>query len=52
VITKAQKIIDRLVFVFFCEDRDLLPQGKVEQYIKKAREMDFTPWDLLKKVFK
>jgi hypothetical protein len=27
----AQKILDRIIFVAFCEDRDLLPEGTIEK---------------------
>lgn len=52
VIEKAQKVIDRLIFVHFCEDLWLLPEHKLKQYIERAGEFDFTPWEIIKKVFK
>lgn len=52
VVEKAQKIIDRLVFVHFCEDKGLLPADKLKENIVRAREADFTPWEILKKYFK
>ncbi len=52
VIEKAQKIIDRMVFIHFCEDNWLLPENKTKAYVDRASEFDFTPWELLQKVFK
>ncbi len=51
VIEKAQRIIDRIVFVCFCEDRGLLPQHELTSRIQKAKEIGFSPWDMLKKFF-
>ena len=52
LITKAQKIIDRMVFIHFCEDNGLLPQNKTKAYVERAKEFDFEPWELLQRVFK
>ncbi len=30
-VEKAQKIIDRLIFIFFCEDKGLLPDKKLKE---------------------
>lgn len=54
VVEKAQKIVDRLVFVCFFEDAGLLPQNKlleVVEYAKKS-ELDIPIWDTLKLFFK
>lgn len=51
VIEKAQKIIDRLIFIFFCEDKGLLPDKRLKESILKAWEFDFTPWEITKKFF-
>ncbi len=51
-VEKAQKIIDRIVFIHFCEDRGLLPDGKLKENVYRAAEADFTPWEVLKKFFK
>lgn len=51
VIEKAQRIIDRIVFICFCEDRWLLPQNKLKENIIRSKESDFTPWEVLKKFF-
>lgn len=52
VVEKAQKIIDRIIFIHFCEDKGLLPEGKLKTNVIKAREADFSPWDVLKRYFK
>jgi hypothetical protein len=31
LVEKAQKIIDRLIFIFFCEDKGLLPDKKLKE---------------------
>jgi tRNA1(Val) A37 N6-methylase TrmN6 len=51
VIEMAQRIIDRIVFICFCEDRGLLPQHELASRIQKAKEIGFSPWDMLKKFF-
>lgn len=51
IIEKAQKIIDRLIFIFFCEDKGLLPDKRLKESILKAWEFDFTPWEITKKFF-
>lgn len=52
LLNKTQKIIDRIIFVHFCEDLWLLPQWKLKENILRAEELDFTPWEVLKKFFK
>ena len=51
IIEKAQKIIDRIVFVCFCEDRDLLPENTLQSVIKHAENSFSNQWDLLKGFF-
>lgn len=51
VIEKAQKIIDRLIFIFFCEDKGLLPDKKLKENIVRAREAGFSSWEVLVKFF-
>ena len=36
LVEKAQKIIDRLIFIFFCEDKWLLPDKKLKEGILNA----------------
>jgi hypothetical protein len=38
IIEKTQKIIDRLIFIFFCEDKGLLPDKKLKENIVRSRE--------------
>jgi hypothetical protein len=51
LLEKAQKIIDRLIFIHFCEDLDLLPQWKLKENVLRAEEIGFSPWEMLKKFF-
>ncbi len=51
VVEKAQKIIDRIIFIHFCEDKDLLPEWKLKANVVKAREIWFSPRELLKRFF-
>jgi REP element-mobilizing transposase RayT/type I restriction-modification system DNA methylase subunit len=52
-ISKAQKIIDRLMFVAFCEDRDLLPAHSLRNLIKHYKEssLGYDFWFWLKGLF-
>lgn len=52
IIPKAQKIIDRLIFIHFCEDLGLLPEWKLKQYVERAKEFDFSTREIVQKVFK
>ncbi|HBB03806.1 TPA: hypothetical protein DCZ39_02785 [Patescibacteria group bacterium] len=51
MIEKAQKIIDRLIFIFFCEDKGLLPDKKLKENIVRSREAGFSAWEVTKKFF-
>jgi hypothetical protein len=37
-VEKSQKIIDRIIFIHFCEDKGLLPDGKLHANLMKANE--------------
>jgi len=52
ILEKAQKIIDRIIFIHFCEDLDLLPNWKLWENLLRAEEIDFTPWEMLKRFFR
>ncbi len=52
VIEKSQRIIDRIVFICFCEDRGLLLQNKLKENILRAKEIDLSPWETLKIFFR
>ena len=51
VVEKSQKIIDRLVFVAFCEDLDLLPENTLGKVIKHAQNGLSNVWDTMKGFF-
>jgi hypothetical protein len=51
IIEKAQKIIDRLIFIFFCEDKGLLPDKKLKENIVRAREAGFSSREVSRKFF-
>lgn len=51
-LNKTQTIIDRIIFIHFCEDLGLLPSWKLNENILKAGEIGFTPWDVLKVFFR
>lgn len=52
---KTQKILDRLIFIFFCEDVRLLPQYITNLIIKSSERVIFKTgedlWNELKKLF-
>ncbi len=52
-VEKAQKIIDRLVFVCFCEDLDLLPDDKLQEVVFHTEKLGLTIpiWDIMKSFF-
>ncbi|MFZ2912344.1 MAG: TaqI-like C-terminal specificity domain-containing protein, partial [Candidatus Absconditicoccaceae bacterium] len=51
IIEKAQKIIDRLIFIFFCEDNTLLPEERLKKDILEGKTLGDTPWERIKKYF-
>jgi hypothetical protein len=50
-VQKAQKVIDRIVFICFCEDRDLLPEDTLHRVIKYSENNCYSIWDNLKGLF-
>ncbi len=38
IVEKSQKIIDRIIFIHFCEDKGLLPHGKLKQVINYGEQ--------------
>lgn len=54
VVEKAQKIIDRIVFVCFFEDSGLLPENKLVEVVEYAQKgfLDEPIWETMKKFFK
>ncbi len=55
LFTKAQKLMDRFIFICFCEDCDLLPKNIFNQVVENAKHsFSFSPyklWDQLKGLF-
>jgi len=55
LLEKSQKILDRLVFIMFCEDSSLIPSGTIKNTYTQARESILpTPtkiWDFFKGLF-
>ncbi|MEZ7821116.1 MAG: N-6 DNA methylase, partial [Patescibacteria group bacterium] len=50
-IKKAQKIVDRVVFICFCEDKNLLPENTLERVLKQSENNLMSLWDSLKGLF-
>lgn len=50
-IEKAQKIIDRVVFVCFCEDSGLLPDNSLARVLKYSENSFGSLWNTLKGFF-
>lgn len=55
LFTKTQKLMDRFVFICFCEDCDLLPSNIYQKLIENAKQsFSFSPnklWSQLKDLF-
>ena len=55
LFTKTQKLMDRFIFICFCEDCNLLPQNVFQKLIDNAKNsFSFSPtklWDQLKGLF-
>ena len=54
VIEKAQKVIDRIVFICFCEDKELIPENKLQEVVFHTEKLGLTipVWDIIKGFFK
>ncbi|KXS50187.1 MAG: Eco57I restriction endonuclease [Halanaerobium sp. T82-1] len=56
LLEKAQKFLDRIIFICFCEDRSLLPNDILHRIITKNKEMitfsDTPIWDGIRGLFK
>jgi len=54
IVEKAQKIVDRIVFICFFEDSGLLPENKLAEVVDYAQKgiLNEPIWDTLKKFFK
>jgi len=52
VLQKSQKVIDRIVFVHFCEDFGLLPEGKLAEVIQYSQSLvGVSIWQILSGFF-
>ncbi|WP_287193304.1 DNA methyltransferase, partial [Syntrophothermus sp.] len=51
LISKAQKILDRILFICFCEDCQLLPAQTLERH-SKAVPPGFSKWEVLQGLFR
>lgn len=53
IIEKAQKLIDRIIFVCFCEDIDLLPENKLLEVVEYAKKgiLEMPIWNIIKQFF-
>lgn len=52
VLQKSQKVIDRIVFVHFCEDFGLLPEGKLAEVIQYSQSLvGVSVWQILSGFF-
>lgn len=51
-VEKAQKIIDRIVFICFCEDCGLLPEFTIESVLKYNNDLlNDSKWGIFKRLF-
>jgi len=51
MVRLSQKLLDRLLFIAFAEDRGLLPRSTLHNRIFKEPSEGFTVWDVLKRLF-
>ncbi len=52
LLNKTQKIIDRIIFIHFCEDLNLLPQWKLKEVIEYWEKSLSTTWETLQNFFR
>jgi type I restriction-modification system DNA methylase subunit len=50
MVVRAQSLLDRVLFIAFAEDRDLLPAHTLQTYLKAKGDFD-SSWDMLKRLF-
>lgn len=50
MVTRAQTLLDRILFIAFAEDRDLLPHNTLQTYLNAKGQFD-SSWDMLKRLF-
>lgn len=51
MVRLSQKLLDRMLFIAFAEDRGLLPRNTLENRIFKNVSEGFGVWDVIKKLF-
>lgn len=56
LLEKAQKFLDRIIFIGFCEDKGLLPNDLLHESIQRGKD-SFSPsdtevWDQIRGVFR
>lgn len=51
MVGRAQTLLDRVLFIAYAEDRDLLPDKTLHTYISGAGDFH-TPWQMLKTLFR
>ncbi len=54
IVEKAQKLVDRTVFICFFEDSGLLPEGRLAEVVEYAQKgaLNEPIWETIKKFFK
>ena len=50
MVGRAQTLLDRVLFIAFAEDRDLLPERTLQNYIGRSDGF-LSSWEMLKKLF-
>jgi len=51
LLEKAQKFLDRIIFIAFCEDKRLLPNDLLQETIKDGKKSFSPVWEHIKGVF-
>jgi type I restriction-modification system DNA methylase subunit len=51
MVRLSQKLLDRMLFIAFAEDRGLLPRSTLHNRIFKDPSEGFTVWDVIKRLF-
>jgi len=52
IIEKTQKLFDRMIFIYFAEDKGLIPNNTVEIYIDEGSKFLSSKWNSIKKLFR
>ncbi|MCX7068893.1 MAG: N-6 DNA methylase [Methylococcales bacterium] len=51
MVRLSQQLLDRILFIAFAEDRDLLPRNTLNNRIIEKPSVGYTVWDVIKKLF-